>query len=221
MKSKTIRRVAVLLILVASGCVVGDELTTFTLNPDGSTDLVIFRSNLHSTEKGEKGEKELAEYRANFEKQADGEFRRIQDAGGEIILSSWVRAQAPFSNVIHARFPDTAALEKFWTVKDENNRPLITTRFEKDGKRRRATFQITVPEEKDRPPTPTSSAHHVRQALANAISETRLAVTAGSITTARGFTIAEDRQSALMNADEISELIRAGKGEAELWLEWE
>lgn len=221
MTSKTFRRLALLLILVASGCVVGDELTTFTLNSDGSADLVVFRSNLHSTEKGEKGEKELAEYRENFEKQSHDDFRRIRDARGEIVLTSWVRAQAPFSNVIHAHFPDTKSLEKFWTVKDENSRPLITTHFEKGDKRRRVTFQISVPDEKDEPPTPTTSAHQLRQALANAISETRFAVTEGTITTARGFTIAEDRQSVLMDANAISELIRAGKGEAELWLEWE
>jgi hypothetical protein len=200
MKSTDYTRLALVLILFAGGCVVGDELTTFTLNPDGSADLVVFRSNLHSTEKGEKGEKELAEYRANFDTQANGEFPRIRDAGGQVMLTSWVRARAPFSNVVHAHFPDTAALEKYWTVKDEEKRPLITTQFQKDGTRRRLTFRITVPEDNDQAPAASADVNQFRQALANGISETRFAVTDGGITTARGFTVAADRQSALLNA---------------------
>ena len=36
MKSTNSTRVALFLILSAGGCVVGDELTTVTMNPDGS-----------------------------------------------------------------------------------------------------------------------------------------------------------------------------------------
>lgn len=221
MKSKSVFRLAAILILVAGGCVVGDELTTFTLNSDGSADLVVFRSNLHSTEKGEKAEKELGEYQANFDKQADGDFQRMRDAGGQVMLASWVRGRAPFSNVVHARFPDTASLEKYWTVKGENDKPLITTQFRKDGGRRRLTFRITLPEKDEPAPAGSADAHQIRQALANGISETRFAVTEGAITSSRGFTVAGDRQSALLNSKEISDLIRTGKGKAELWLEWE
>ncbi|MGE5195102.1 MAG: hypothetical protein ACM3U2_21620 [Deltaproteobacteria bacterium] len=220
MKSTSCTRLPLVLILFAGGCVVGDELTTFTLNSDGSADLVVFRSNLHSTENAELREKELAEYKANFDAQADGDFRRIRDAGGQIMLTSWVRAQAPFSNVVHARFPDTAALEKYWTLKDKEDRPLITTQFQKNGTRHRLTFRITVPEENEQAPA-SADVNQLRQALANGISETRFAVTEGAITTARGFTVAGDRQSALLNSAEISDLIRKGKGKAELWLEWE
>lgn len=221
MKSTVYTRLALILILFAGGCVVGDELTTFTLNSDGSADLVVFRSNLHSTEKGEKAAKELADYQANFDKQTDGDFQRIRDAGGQLMLASWVRARAPLSNVVHAHFPDTAALEKYWTVKDEKHGPLITTKFQKDGARRRLTFKITLPEDNEQAPAASPDVNQIRQALANGISETRFALTEGSITTARGFTIAGDRQSALLNGREVSELIRSTKGKAELWLEWE
>ena len=56
--------------------------------------------------------------------------------------------------------------------------------------------------------------------LADGISETRVAVTSGSITTARGFTVARDKQSALLNTSAINEVLRTG-GKAELYLEWE
>src|SRR5689334_3482312 len=98
MKSKNYPLVPFVLILFAGGCVIGDQLTTFTLNSDGSADLVVFRSNLHSTEKGEKGEKELAEYKVKFDSQEDGDFQRIRDAGGQVMLTSWVRTRAPYSN---------------------------------------------------------------------------------------------------------------------------
>jgi hypothetical protein len=163
----------------------------------------------------------LAEYKANFATQADKDFSRIQDAGGQVMLTSWVRVRAPFSNVVHAHFPDTAALEKYWTMKDGENRPLITTRFQKDGARRRLTFRITVQEDNYQAAAASADGNQLRQALANGISETRFAVTEGGITAARGFTVASDRQSALLNASEILDLIRMGKGNAELWLEWE
>lgn len=221
MNSRIGTRLASALVLFAAGCVIGDELTTFTLNPDGSTDLVVFRSNLHSTEKGEKGEKELVEYRANFDKQTGGDFRRIRDAGGQVVMTSWVRTRAPFSNVVHAHFPDAAALEKYWTLKDTDNNPLITTQFQKDGARRRLTFRITLPEDNEQASAAPADANQLRQALANGLSETRFAVTEGAITTAHGFTVASDRQSALLNTGEISDLIRMGQGRTELWLEWE
>lgn len=223
MNAKITTRWALVLVLFlfVSGCVIGDELTTFTLKPDGSADLVVFRSNLHSTQKGEKAEKELAEYQANFDKQADGDFRRIRDAGGKVVLASWVRMQAPYSTVVHAHFPDTAALEKYWSMKDAEGQSLIATAFHKNGTRRRLTFRITFPASDAPDPTPPSDAWAFRQALANGISETRFALTEGSITSARGFTVAEDRQSALLNVREVTESIRAGQGNAELWLEWE
>ena len=221
MTSKSFRRLVLFLVLTTGGCVVGDELQTFTLNADGSADLVVFRSNLHSTEKGEKAEKELAEYRASFEKQSNGEFGRIREADGEIVLTSWVRAQPPFSNLVRVHFPDMQSLEKYWTVKNEHDQPLVTTHFKKAGQRQRVTFQVSVPDDKDQPARPTESAQQLRQALADGISETRFAITEGAIVSARGFTVAGDRQSALLNTVEVSELIRAGKGEAELWLEWE
>jgi hypothetical protein len=106
-------------------------------------------------------------------------------------------------------------------VKDEQDRPVITTQFQKDGARHRLTFRITVPEDSEQASAASADINQIRQALANGISETRFAVTEGAITSSRGFTVAGDRQSALLNASEISDLIRAGKGKAELWLEWE
>ena len=96
MKSTT-RACAVLIpLFLVGGCVVGDQLTTITVHPDGSADVVVFSSNLHSTEKGDRAEKELADYKASFETRAEMSVAaRIGEAGGKAVETSWVRQQAP------------------------------------------------------------------------------------------------------------------------------
>jgi hypothetical protein len=218
----TTRVCAILLpLLLVGGCIVGDQLTTITVHPDGSADLVEFRSNLHSTEKGDKAEKELADYKASIDTRADGDPARIREAGGEAVEATWVRQQAPFSTLVRAHFPSPSALEKYGTVKDEHGGFQMTTQFRSDGVRRSLTVGITVPPEKANPSQSSpSDVGQFRQTQADGISETRIAVTKGSITTARGFTVASDKQSALLDASAIDEILRTG-GKAELYLEWD
>jgi hypothetical protein len=52
---------AVLSPLLLVGCIVGDELTTITIHPDGSAQMVTFRINLRSTQSGQDGQRELAD----------------------------------------------------------------------------------------------------------------------------------------------------------------
>lgn len=212
----------VLLLVVVAGCIVGDEVTTFTILPDGSADLVVFRSNLRSTEVGDKADKELADYKSKFDSQANDDFARIRSAGGRLVEASWIRQNAPFSSVVRANFPDAAALEKYWSIQDDAGNSLLTTKFARDGRHRKLTIRVTVPADqvKSESPEPTDVAQ-VRQATANGISETRIAVAGGTVSRARGFIVAGDRQSALLNVSEITELIRVGQGKAELFLEWD
>jgi hypothetical protein len=206
------------LLVLVGGCVVGDQLTTFTIHPDGSADFVVFRSNLRSTEKGGKAAKELAEYKARFDGRTEGELTRVVEAGGTLVDASWVREQVPLSSLVHARFPDAAALEKFLTMKNEDGSFLVKTRFQNEGARRSLSFHISLAKgESGSPPT---TAEQVRQSLANAISETRIALSAGTITAARGFIVAGDKQSALLDSRAIDEIIRT-TGKGELYLEWE
>lgn len=203
------------------GCIVGDQLTTLTIHPDGSADYVLFRSNLRSTEKGTKAEKELADYKARFDARAEDEFVRIRDCGGKIVQAAWVRSEAPFSNVIHAQFPDASTLEKLGSAKHEDGSPLITTKFHRDGARRKLTVRVAVSPDSIKEPVDPPAKEPIKQAWANGISETRIAVVNGSIVAERGFTVASDKQSALLDGDEIEQLLRNGNGTVELFLEWE
>lgn len=222
MYAKTCLLAALVTLLVLAGCIVGDQLTTLTVHPDGSAEYVIFRSNLHSTEVGAKADKEIADYKADFDARANDDFARIEAAGGRIVAMNWLRAEAPMSNVVHARFPDAAALEKFWTVQSDDGRSQIATEFTIEGLKRRLTLRVLVrPDENQPAASPPVAALPVQQMLANGVSVTRFAVAGGTITGAHGFTVAADRQSAVVNDDEIADALREGAGTAELYLEWE
>lgn len=208
-------------LLLVGGCIVGDQLTTVTIQPDGSAELVIYRSNLHSTEKGEKAARELTEYKDRFDAQSEDEFARVRDVGGRVLDARWIRPQAPFANVVRYHFPAAAVLEKYATAAADNGGS-ITTSFHRDGAHRRLTVRIVAPPDNDEPAaTPPLTVEQLRQNLANGLSETRIAVADGVITAARGFIVAGDRQSALLYGEEIAALIRKGGGSAELFLEWD
>lgn len=221
MKRSLVLLAALIVAVFLEGCIVSDQLTTFTIHPDGSADYVLFRSNLRSTESGAKAEKELADYKAKFDARAEDEFVRIRDCGGKIVQATWIRSEAPFSNDIHAHFPDATAFEKFGSAKNEDGSPLITTQFHRDGTRRKLTARITIPKDSAKEPAEPPAKVPVKQALANGISETRIALAHGSIVAERGFTVASDKQSALLDGDEIEQILRTASGTVELFLEWE
>jgi len=214
--------VLLILLLLFAGCIVGDQLTTLTIHPDGSADLVIFGSNLHSTQTGEQGERELAEYRARFDSQSQDEMVRIREAGGKILQASWIRQHAALSNFVYARLPDASVLEKFGTSKKDDGSPQITTQLRSDGVHRRFSIQITArPDTFDTTQLSSTDVRRLRQMFADGISETRVAVTGGSINGTRGFTVASDKQSALLDLGEIAKILQTAGGKAELYLEWQ
>ncbi len=209
------------LVLVA-GCIVGDQLTTLTIHADGSADLVIFSSNLRSTQAGKEGERELAEYKARFDARSQDEMVRIREAGGEILEASWIRQHVPFSHVIYARLPDESSLEKFASSTNDDGRQQIAMQLQSEGVHRRLSLQITVPPDAmDTAQLSTTDAGKLRQRFADGISETRIAVVGGSIVNARGFTVAEDKKSALLDVGEIAKILQTSGPKAELYLEWE
>ncbi|HRA90038.1 MAG TPA: hypothetical protein PK992_18265 [Planctomycetaceae bacterium] len=217
----SLRNVILLSLLLAGGCVVGDHFTTLTIHPDGSADLLIFRSNLHSTEKGEKGKQELADYKKNFKTQVEDEYARIKDAGGEVTKVLWVREQAPFSNVVRVHLATASTLEKFGTFQTDDGSLRTTATFRSEGSHRRLSIRVTMTSDKKQAIGPLpQDIKELKQAQADALSETRIAVVGGSITAARGFVVAGDKQSAILDLAEIAEVIR-GEAESEFFLEWD
>lgn len=221
MKSQLHWWVVLAALLFLGGCIVSDELTTLTINPDGSAELVTMRSNIRSSEPGEKGDGELADYKSSFGAQSDEEFSRIRKAGGQIVSATWIRQQVPYSNYVQAFFPNASALEQFISENGRDDGFSYTTQFQTKASLRKLSVRITMPIDMIGSLEASSDVKQLRQMYADGISETRIAVTRGRITSARGFAVAADKQSALLNLRDVAEILRAGQGNAELQLEWE
>ena len=123
--------------LLIGGCIASDQLTTITIQPDGSAELVKFQSNIRSTETGEKAAEELRNYFQEFSAQRDADSLQVRNAGGEVVESRWIRSEAPYSNVLVAKFPRAAALEAYFTYKNDQGESQVVTRFTQDGRRRK------------------------------------------------------------------------------------
>ena len=107
-------------------------------------------------------------------------------------------------------------------IKDDKGNIMARARFSKDGDRRRFSIVILEPRDgKPRDPGKKETIHELRQAQANGISETRVVVARGRIVNSRGFTVAADRRSALLEPREIQDLIARAENDVELFLEWE
>jgi hypothetical protein len=205
---------------LATSCIVSDQITTLTILPDGSADWVRFQSNIRSTEKGEKGAEELRRFVEDFDGQRDPDIARIRSAGGEVLESRWVRRQEPYATLVVGRLPGSKALESFFTIPNEKGEPEVEARFSRNGERRRLTLAVSIPRE-EVPQTPRPTEAERRREEANGLSETRIAVGAGRILEARGFAVAEDRRSALLDPAEVLPILHAGGGKAEFFLEWD
>jgi hypothetical protein len=195
---------------------------TLTINPDGSAEMTVLRSNIRSTEEGQKGESEIADYRAAFNGQTEDELRMIRQSGARVESAVWLRQRVPLANAVHAIIPNSEALEKLLSIPSGDGPPLVKSKFTTSQSQRRVSFQVTMQPDQLPPATdPQTAASEMQIKRASEISELRLAVTGGKITEARGFTVASDKHSALLDVATVMSLVRAGNGNAELFLQWE
>jgi hypothetical protein len=213
--------ISLLLASALAGCIVSDQLTTFTIRPDGSAEWVRFQSNIRSSEPGAKGDEELKRFIADFDARRDPDVQRVLQAGGEIVEARWLPAEGRRASVIVAGFPGAVALEEFCTVRGEKGEVVARPRFTQDGKRRRFSIAFPVPKDVKRGETSERTLEGFRAEQASGISETRIIVAGGRIVGSQGFTIAADKGSALVEPARIEELLRTGCETIELFLEWE
>lgn len=218
------RRMCFAVAIVSSlmaGCIVSDRLTTITIQPDGSADLIRFESNIRSTESGEKGAQELQKFVEEFDARSNSDFARIAEAEGEIVEARWLRRDKPFANVVKARFPTAAALEKFGAIKNDKGEVIAPVQFTQNGNRRKISLLIPVPRD-EQPETQAPPSHkQLREQQANGFSETRVAVAGGRIVASQGFVVAGDKRSCLLDVNQIAELLRSRPEQVELFIEWE
>lgn len=211
----------VLVVLMLSGCILRDELTTISVYPDGSANLVVFHSNIRSTEEGARGQEELERYAGDFAARRLDHFVRIEAAGGTVTDAHWLRKDAPYASVFVASLPAAEALEKFGSVEGGAGELRVATRFSQTGNRRRLAMRLSPPEGLKVPDDSTRTREEVLQEKANGFSETRIVVVDGRIVASKGWTVASDNRSALLCLDEIARLLRSGSAEIDLFIEWE
>jgi hypothetical protein len=211
----------VLIVGFMAGCIVSDELTTVTIQPDGSADIVKFRSNIRSSEKGGKGEAELQRYVEEFDLHKDSDYVQITQAGGQVAESRWIRKEVPYANVITASFSDAAGLEKFCTIEGKEGELRLVPQFSREGARCRFSITMIPPKDLKHQESSSPSCKEFRQKQANGVSETRFVVAGGQIIASQGFTVAGDKCSALFAPEEVEELLRTKRDQVELYLEWE
>ena len=213
--------VAVSAVVLLSGCIVLDEVTTISVHPDGSASLVVFHSNVRSTEAGTNADSELRRYAEDFDARKSEDFIRITQAGGEVVDARWLQREVPYSSLIVARLPTVTALEKFCSIEGKDDDLRLTTQFSANGSRRKLTMVALPPRDFKLPDNSTRSPNEVQQDKANGFSETRIVVTGGQIVASQGWTVASDKSSALLSVDEISRILRNSPDRIELFIEWE
>ena len=211
----------VALVLSQAGCIIRDEVSTVSIRPDGSAEVVVFHSNIRSLQEGAKGEEALSVYTAQFDTGELEDLVRITQAGGEVLDARWVRREAPLAHLITARLPSAAALEQYGSIEGEDGSLRPATRFEVDGAVRRLTMTVELPADVDIPDAAARAPARVQKDRANAISEMRVVVIDGRITAAQGWTVASDRRSALLSVDDVIEMVRENPERILLVLEWE
>jgi hypothetical protein len=202
------------------GCIVGDQLTTLTIYHDGSADLVTVQSNVHSSETGAKADEELQRYVEEFNLKKSADHVRIAESGGQVQESRWIRSDPPCANLIVARLPTAVALENAFTFKGDHGESLVTAQFTREGTRRKFTLLVTLPPDQVAGSSTEHSIQELRTSQANGLAETRIAVAGGRIVNTRGFTVASDKQSALLEPKAVLELLRK-QPQIEVFLEWE
>ena len=216
---KTLFAIGGAALAVAGGCIVSDEVTTLTLRPDGSSDWVKFRSNIRSSESGEKGAQELKGFVEDFDAHRDADYQEITRAGGTVVESRWLRREEPYSTVTVARFPTMASLVEYSTSRGDKGEVIAQPRYTQDGKRRRLSITYNVP--KDFKPQAKPTPEELRQERASGLSEIRVVVAGGQILSARGFIIASDKRSALLDNEKLREWLSTEREKIDLFLEWE
>lgn len=202
--------------LLCSGCILRDEVTTLSVHPDGSASLVVFHSNIRSTEAGAVADQQLREYVAGFEARTLPDCARIAQAGGEVVEARWVQGEAPYASVLVATLPTASALERYGSIGGEGDGLQLTTRYAANGTRRRLAVHARLPEDFQMPGDAAR-----QQSRADAISETRIIVTGGQIVAAQGYTVATDKGSAILSPEEIARLLEDRPNHLEVYVEWE
>ncbi len=201
-----------------SGCVTGDEISSYVVNPDDSISFSIYRLNLTSDQTGEKAKEELAQYIQNLEGKKGNLFRDLMKGKAKEVRVTVLRSASPASALITGRIPSLEDLAAYGSHEDEDSSfvcKAISTEHT-----RGYLCEITRKPSKEKAQaerTPTEPA----ESRADSFEEIRFALSEGTITKAEGFMVAHNKRSALLDLDRLMNLWNSRAPKITIALEWQ
>jgi hypothetical protein len=202
-----------LLALFSSACVTGDEITSYVIDPDGSTSFSIYRLNLTSDQKGEEAKRDLSSYIQELEWKRGNLFTNLVKANADEIKVAILRRGTPASVLITGRFPTLNDFASYISEEDEES-SLVCTPVFRESTRGISCKSIPKLLKEKTSPEPAKP-------RADSFSEMRIALAEGSFTEAQGFLISRDRRSALFDDDALSTMVNQGITPITFMLEWQ
>jgi hypothetical protein len=202
-----------ILAFLISGCVTGDEITSYIIETDDSIAFSIYRQDLTSDQAGEEGEKELAEYIKGLENRSDSLFADFAKANAQEVKISILRSASPASILITGWIPSLDNFAAYFSHEAEDS-SLVCTSFTRE-RTRGFLFELI----RKHPETGRQPADDNRSA--GSLDETRVALAEGRFTRAQGFLLAHDGRSALLDKDALDRQLDSAAPSITLSLEWQ
>jgi len=193
-----------------SGCVTGDEITSYVIDSDGTIAFSIYRLNLISHEPGEKAKSELTKYIQDLEKHPGDRFAK---ANAKKVQVTVIRKASPASALITGRFPSLNNFASYLS-EDYGDSRLVLTPIASE-RTRGLLIEYTQKQQKENA-QPASIEPRV-----NSFEETRFALAQGTFTKAEGFILSQDRRSALLDEETVLKMVNSQMPSITLTLEWQ
>jgi hypothetical protein len=200
-----------MLAFLTSGCITKDEITSFVIDPDGAVTFSTYRLNIASDKEGEEGKKELADHIRGLEEKNGGDFADLVKANAKDVKITILRKAAPASVLITAQIPSLKDLAAYLSDSDITCTAISTERTR--GIRCEYTIK-SKPSKGEELPEPAKP-------RANSFSEIRVALAEGTIVKAQGFSVAQDKRSALVDMETLEKMEHWEVPSAVILLEWQ
>jgi|WetSurSiteA1Bulk_404760.scaffolds.fasta_scaffold04589_4 hypothetical protein len=198
-----------MLAFLTSGCITKDEITSVVIDPDGAVTFSIYRLNITSDQKGEDGKREFADYIRGLEEKKDTDFANLVKVNAKDVNVTILRKAAPASVLITARIPSLKDLAAGLSDDDFQCTAISTERTR--GIRCEYIIQPSKGKGLPEPAKPR----------ANSFSEIRVALAEGTIVKAKGFSVAQDNRSALVDMETLEKMDNWEVPSVPILLEWQ
>lgn len=199
--------------LLASGCILKDDVVTFHLRSDGGSDVVIYADDIRSSKEGAEAVKEEAEWLSDFERGADDRQAQLKRANARGVSGVLLRDARPFAAAVRGSFDSIDGLAGFFDLNKKDSPDRLT--FRRDGDRRVLAFHI------ERSTAAASSDEGKEAGSDRCVTYPimKFVPVGGTIVEASGFAVSGDSASAVLDLAALARSEKKG-GAYELSLVW-